>query len=147
MLVAGYVWSEWRCSPETRGSQGSYQLQTRPHTGHDHVRLNMGVPVQPPQPGAGESVRLSYTNILLVMPVLLQSAKQQEPEQSFVLVFYGLSVPVREIQGQYDQCGVHGSQRWVKPGNHLYCPCPAHLKVSLHRLGRGVPGSLAPVER
>src|SRR5215831_13397226 len=53
---------------------------------------------------------LSYTNILPAMPLLLQSAEQQKHEQLFMHVFYGLSVAIRQVQGQHGQCGVRGSQ-------------------------------------
>jgi hypothetical protein len=40
------------------------------------------------------------------MPLLLQSADQQKHEQPFIRVFYGLSVVIRQVQGQHGQCGV-----------------------------------------
>jgi hypothetical protein len=90
---------------------------------------------------------LSYTNILPAMPLLLQSAEQQKHEQPCMRVFYGLSVAIRQVQGQHGQFGVRCSQSWVELGKRLSCPCSAHLTTSLHWLGRGVPGSLALVER
>jgi hypothetical protein len=46
---------------------------------------------------------LSYTNILPAMPLLLQSAEQPKHEQPFMRVFYGLSVAIRQVQGQHGQ--------------------------------------------
>lgn len=44
-------------SSETRWVTGITPTTYRPQTGQNHERLDMGAPVQPPQPGSGESVR------------------------------------------------------------------------------------------